>query len=154
METHFDEIMQEKYDKVFARIMVAVGKGTSYDTGVSRDIIKDILIELGRPELVGELDHIVYEFWRKRQDRLKDSRSHTLTKGANGRYHVTISDGGFNAQDVDGKVSQYHPRKDSRIVPHQIDNAVDLMETKLDPAIEEAFVELESYIVKVIEEGV
>ena len=134
--------------------MVAVGQGTSYDTGVSRDIIRDIIRDLGRPELASELEHIIYEFWNTKQERLKDPKSYTLVKNGMGRYSMSIQEDGFNAQDLDGKVSSIHPRKDNKVVPHQIDNAIDLMETKLDPLIEKAFAEMEEYVVKLIEGGV
>lgn len=149
LEKNFDNILKQKYDNIMATIMLAIGKATAYDTGVSRDIIRDILKELGRDDLSPQLDHIIWEFWNTIEERKKDNVGYTLSK-VNGKYKIVIMDDGF-AQQSDGKVSDIHPRHDSRVIPRQVDYGIDLMETGTDADIERAFDDLEKFIVKAIE---
>lgn len=149
LEKNFDIKMQKKYDDIMAYIVLAIGKATAYDTGVSRDIIKSILSELGRSDLEAELEHMIWEFWRTKEERLEDDSSYTFKK-FNGRYSIQINDYGFTKQN-EGKVSSIHPRNDKRVVPHQVDYAIDLMETESDSSIEKAFRDLEAFIVKALD---
>ncbi|MGL6185533.1 MAG: hypothetical protein ACRC1T_09175 [Clostridium chrysemydis] len=149
LERNFDKKMQKKYDDIMAYIILAIGKATAYDTGVSRDIIKNILAELGRSDLQAELDHTIWEFWKVKEKRLEDNATYSFKK-SNGRYFIQINDYGFTNQN-NGKVSDIHPRKDSRIIPRQVDYGIDLMETESDYDIEMAFKNLESFIVKALD---
>lgn len=149
LEKNFDRIFEQKYDNIMAMIMVAMGKATAYDTGVTRDLIKGILGELGRSDLAVELEHQIYEFWKTRDAREEEKHSYTFNK-VNGKYYIEIDDYGFGNQN-DGAVSDIHPRKDPRVVPHQVDYAIDLMETGTDRGIEKAFDDLERFICKVLD---
>lgn len=149
LEVNFDNKLQKKYDDIMAYIIVAIGKATAYDTGISRDILKNILNELGRSDLQYELDHIIWEFWNTRKERLKDNSNYSFVKN-NGRYEISINDYGFTNQN-EGLISDVHPRNDSRVVPRQVDYGIDLMETESDKDIEKAFKELENFIVKALE---
>lgn len=150
LEKNFDKILQDKYDNIMAMIMLAIGKATAYDTGVSRELIKNILRELGREDLEAELDHTIWEFWKTREQRLNDNASYTFQKDGYGRYYIEINDYGFTNQDK-GYVSPLHPRSDARVVPNQVDYGIDLMETGTDSSIERAFRDLESLIVKALD---
>lgn len=147
---NFDKILQDKYDDIMAMIMLAIGKATAYDTGVSRDLIKNILRELGREDLESELDHTIWEFWKTREQRLNDGADYTFKKDDYGRYYIEINDYGFTNQN-EGYVSPLHPRSDARVIPNQVDYGIDLMETETDSSIEKAFRELESLIVKALD---
>lgn len=149
LEKNFDSMFQEKYDNIMAMIILALGKATAYDTGVSRDLIKSILSELGRSDLEYELDHIVWEFWKTKSEREKEGANYTFTK-INGNYNIVINDYGFTQQN-EGYVSVFHPRNHKKVVPHQVDYAIDLMETGTDKDIEKAFRDLESFIVKALD---
>lgn len=149
LEKNFDSIMQEKYDNIMAMIMLAIGKATAYDTGVSRDLIKGILSELGRSDLEPELEEINWEFWKTRKQREKEPHSYKFSK-IGGRYNIVIEDEGF-AQQQNGYVSPFHPRSDSRVVPNQVDFGIDLMETGTNKEIEQAFKDLEIFIVKALD---
>ena len=150
LEKNFDRLLQQKYDNIMAMIMVAIGKSTAYDTGVSRDIIKQILTELGRSDLEAELDHVIWEFWKTRGQRMEDPHTHRFVRNGYGRYEIEIEDYGFTQQN-EGYVSPVHPRSDSRVVPNQVDYGIDLMETGTDSGIEKAFNELEDFIVKALD---
>lgn len=150
LEKNFDKKMQEKYDNIMALIMVAIGKATAYDTGVSRDLVKDIIKELGRDDLTYKLDHNVYEFWNTLSERKQKAGKYTLKKTKNS-YHISIDDDGFVTQAEDGKVSEWHPRQDPMVVPRQVDYGIDLMELAADEDIEKAFDELQSFICKAID---
>lgn len=149
LERNFDTLMQEKYDNIMAMIMLAIGKTTAYDTGVSRDLVKGILGELGRSDLEPELEEINWEFWKTRKQREKEPHSYRFSK-IDGRYNIVIEDMGF-AQQQDGYVSPFHPRSDSRVVPNQVDYGIDLMETGTNKEIEQAFKDLEILIVKALD---
>ena len=69
LEKNFDRIFEQKYDNIMAMVMLAMGKATAYDTGVTRDLVKGILGELGRSDLAVELEHKIYEFWKTREVR-------------------------------------------------------------------------------------
>lgn len=149
LENNFDKLLQKKYDDIMAYIILAIGKATAYDTGVSRDIVKNILEELGRSDLEAELDHVVWEFWKAKTERIKDNPDYSFYK-VNGRYSIKIHDYGFTNQN-EGYVSQLHPRSDSRVIPRQVDYGIDLMETGSDKDIEKAFNEFEDLIVKLLD---
>ena len=151
LEKTFDKQFQQKYDDIMAEVMSLIGRTTAYDTGVSRQIIKDILGDLGRPDLVAELEHNVYEFWKTKAEREQEGHSYTLIKN-NGSYSIDIFDDAIANQN-DGVVSEIHPRQDPEVVPYHIDLALDKLETKIDPRIESAFIALEDSIVKAIEGG-
>lgn len=149
LEKNFDTVMQEKYDNIMAMVMLAIGKATAYDTGLSRDLIKGILGELGRSDLEPELEEINWEFWKTREQREKDTHSFRFNK-IDGRYSIVIEDEGF-AQQQEGYVSPFHPRSDSRVVPNQVDYGIDLLETGTNREIEQAFKDLETLIVKALD---
>lgn len=149
LEKNFDTLMQEKYDNIMAMIMLAIGKATAYDTGLSRDLIKGILGELGRSDLEPELEEINWEFWKTREKREKEPHSYKFNK-TGGRYSIVIEDEGF-AQQNEGYVSPFHPRSDNRVVPKQVDYGIDLMETGTDREIEKAFKDLENLIVMALD---
>lgn len=151
LSENFDKIFEKKYDNIMARLFVLIGKTTAYDTGVSRDIIKNILSDLGRPDLQKELEHKVYEFWRKKREREEDGVSYTFNKNG-GKYSISIEDVGIGNQE-DGKVSDIHPRQDSNVIPHHIQSALDKLETNADKDIVLAFDELEEEICRMIEKG-
>jgi hypothetical protein len=150
LEKNFDRILQEKYDNIMAMVMVAIGKATAYDTGVSRDLVFQILCELNRADLAFELNHVVYEFWKTYEKRDQEPHGYTFKK-ENGRYFIEIIDYGFYNQQEYGKVSDIHPRNDKRVVPHQVDYGIDLMETGTDKGIEKAFKDLENLIVQALD---
>ena len=152
LEKTFDKTFQEKYDDIMAEVMSLIGRTTAYDTGVSRRIIKDILGDLGRPDLVAELEHNVYEFWKTVEEREQEGHSYTLIKHK-GSYSIEILDDAIANQN-DGVVSEQHPRQDPEVVPYHIDLAMDKLETEADPRIELAFKALEDSIVKAIEGGI
>lgn len=152
LEKNFDKIFDEKYDNIMARLFVLIGKTTAYDTGVSREVIKNILSDLGRPELQNELEHKVYEFWKKRSHRERDGVSYSFSK-SNGRYNISIDDYGISNQN-NGTVSDIHPRQDSNIIPRHIDEAIDKFDTDSDRDIVLAFNELEKMICYIIERGI
>lgn len=149
LEKNFDKIFQEKYDNIMAMIMLSIGKSTAYDTGVSRDLIKGILGELGRSDLEQELDHVIWEFWKTKEKREKEGVSYSFSK-SEGKYHIQIEDYGFTNQN-EGYVSDIHPRSDKRVIPHQVDFVIDSMEAETDRDIEKAFRDLESFICKAID---
>lgn len=149
LENNFDNLLQEKYDNIMAMILLTIGKSTAYDTGVSRELIKSILQELGRDDLTSELEHVIWEFWKTKDDREKEDVSYSFIK-QDGRYIIQIHDYGFSNQNQ-GVVSNIHPRKDPRVIPNQVDYAIDLMESGLDRDIEKAFNDLESFICKAID---
>lgn len=152
LSKNIDNLLDKKYDNIMARLFVLIGKTTAYDTGVSRNIIKSILSDLGRPDLQSELEHEIFEFWRKKRDRERDNVKYTFNK-QNGRYKIEIEDYGIGNQEA-GKVSDIHPRQDSRVIPHHVDMALDKLETDGDKDMVSAFNELESFICKLIEKGV
>lgn len=152
LSKNFDKLLDKKYDDIMARLFVLIGKTTAYDTGVSRQVIKDILSELGRPDLQSELEHQVYEFWKKKSERLKDGVDYTFSK-SNGNYHIVIEDYGIGNQE-EGKVSDIHPRQDNKIIPHHIESALDKFDTDADKDIVLTFNELEKFICKIIDKGI
>lgn len=152
LEKNFDKIFEEKYDNIMARLFVLIGKTTAYDTGVSREVINNILSDLNRPDLQNELEHKIYEFWKKRKYRENEGVSYKLTK-VNGKYNILIDDYGIGNQN-DGKVSDIHPRQDSNIIPRHIDEALDKFDTDVDRDIVRAFNELETMICYIIERGI
>lgn len=152
LEKTFDKTFQERYDDIVAELMSLIGSMTAYDTGVSRQIIKDILGDLGRPDLVSELEHNVYEFWKTKAEREQEGHSYTLIKQG-GKYSIEIIDDAIANQN-DGIVSDIHPRQDPNVVPHHIDMSFDMFETQANPKIEKAFRKLEDSIVRAIERGI
>lgn len=152
IEKNFDKIFEEKYDNIMARLFVLIGKTTAYDTGVSRDVIRNILSDLGRPDLQNELEHKIYEFWKKREYREREGTKYTFSK-INGKYTIIIEDYGIGNQN-DGIVSDIHPRQDSNIIPNHINSALDKLETNADKDIVLAFGELEKMICYIIERGI
>lgn len=146
---HMDNILSEKYDNIIATIMCEIGKRTAYDTGASREIIQSILKELGRPDLANQLNHVIYEFWHKLNERL--DVYYELNKSEDGRYDIMIYDYGFANQSENGIVSRKHPRKDRMIKKHHVDYVLDRMETGSNKEINKAFSELEKFIVDILE---
>ena len=150
---NFDNIFEVKYNNIMAQIFVLIGQTTAYDTGVSREIIKNILVDLGRPDLQGELEHTVYEFWKKKHQREIEGATYTFNK-SNGKYSISIEDYGIFNQDEYGIVSDIHPRQDSNVIPHNIEKALDMVETDADKDIVLAFNQLEKEICYAIERGI
>ncbi|MGL6167443.1 MAG: hypothetical protein ACRC0Y_04050 [Fusobacteriaceae bacterium] len=151
VEKNFNKIVQSKYDDVMACLMTVIGRATAYDTGVTRGVIKNILEDLGRGDLQSELEHSVYNFWHTKDEREKQGVSYSFSKSGDGKYSISITDYGFYNQNTNGKVSDKHPRKDSRVIPNQVDYGMDILETGSDPLIEKAFAELERVITKAID---
>ncbi|MGL4999454.1 MAG: hypothetical protein ACRC5T_10840 [Cetobacterium sp.] len=146
---NFDRVIQSRCDDIIAMVFLAIGKATAYDTGVSRDLVKEILKKLGRGDLEKALNHFVWEFWKEVDARKKDKPSTVVLK-ENGKYEIQIHDYGFTQQD-EGYVSTIHPRKSSRVIPRQVDYGIDLLETGSDKKIEEAFYRLETLIYKALD---
>ncbi|MGL4999672.1 MAG: hypothetical protein ACRC5T_11945, partial [Cetobacterium sp.] len=149
LEKNFDRIISQKRDDIIAMVMLAIGKATAYDTGVSRDLIKDILRTLGRSDLEQQLDHVVWEFWKTVEDRRKDKAVGIVLRN-NGKYEIKIHDYGFTQQN-EGYVSPVHPRTDARVIPMQVDYGLDLLESESDKGIEDAFKKLELFIYKALD---
>lgn len=152
LSKNFDILLDYKYDDIMAKLFVLIGQTTAYDTGVSRDIIKDILSDLGRSDLQSELEHKVYEFWQTREHREQYGQVDYSFVKRNGKYEISIEDYGI-AQQNDGLVSDIHPRQDPNVVANNIDMALDKLETDADRNIVKSFNELEKMICKLIEKG-
>lgn len=157
LSNNFNYLLDTKYNDIVAQLVVLIGKSTSYDTGVVRDLIANILMDLGRPDLQKELEYKMYEFWKSRTRRetednasydfsLKDTRYHK-------HFNITIDDYGFYNQQI-GKVSSIHPRNDQNVIPFNVNFYMDRLETDSEPEFIKVFNELNDLIVKLIEKGV
>lgn len=150
---NFNNLFGKKFDDIVAQLVVLIGKSTSYDTGVARDLIANILMDLGRPDLVKDLEYRVYEFWKSREKReLEGSSCDTnISKNNNkSQYSITIEDDGFYQQQL-GKVSDIHPRDDADVIPFNVDFYTDKLETGADASIEKIFEELREMIISYLE---
>ena len=150
---NFNNIFGKKFDDIVAQLVVLIGKSTAYDTGLARDLIANILMDLGRPDLVKDLEYRVYEFWKTREQReLEGSNWDTDIKRNNSRskYNITIEDDGFYQQQL-GKVSDIHPREDANVIPFNVDFYTDKMETGAESSIEAVFEELREMIISYLE---
>lgn len=152
LSKNFNKTFEKKYDDIMARLFVIIGQSTAYDTGVSRGIIKSILSELGREDLQSELEHQVYEFWKRKEVRERDNVNYSFNK-SDGRYSIQINDYGIGNQN-EGVVSDIHPRQDNRVVPYNIDMALDKLETDSDAELVKEFGILEKTIREAIERGI
>lgn len=148
----FDKMFSDNYKNLVARLVVEIGKTTAYDTGLIRDIISNILYDLGRPELVNELEYKVFEFWRTRSERETDDVAYSVNM-TDTDYDIVIEDDGFYNQQI-GKVSNQHPRQDANVIAYNVDFCVDNLETGNNIHIERVFNELNNIIVNLIEKGV
>lgn len=156
IENNFDFIFSQDFDNIVARLMTEIGKSTAYDTGLVRDLIKDILSELNRMDLSNELEYTVYEFWKKRQDRELEGSSYEFNKRQSSNkidYDIVISDNGF-ANQQSGIVSKIHPRHDANVIPYNVDFNTDKLETGGNRDIDKAIEDLRNRIIDVIEKGV
>ena len=152
LSKNFNNIFEKKYDDIMAKLFVLIGSTTAYDTGVSRDIIKSILSDLGRQDLQKDIEYKVYEFWKKRNEREKDNSDYSFQK-VDGKYKIIINDYGIGNQQ-EGIVSDIHPRQDKNVIPNNIDRALDELETDANRDIVKAFNELEKTICRIIERGI
>lgn len=148
---NFNYLLEQKFNDIVAELFVEIGKATAYDTGVARGLIKKILGDLNRPDLEMELEHEIYEYWKTVEQRKQEGAKCTLVK-IKGRYKIIIEDDGFYNQN-EGKVSAYHPRNDTRIMPRQVDFGMDLLENGASVRIEKAFQKLEATIILLLEKG-
>ena len=145
------KVLEKLYDKVFALLMVEIGKRTAYDTGVARQQIKEILDELGASSLAKKLDSDIYEFWKTREQREKEGVTYEFYKEG-GRYNVKIIDYGFSNQ-ADGKVSDIHPRQDKLVIPRHVDYVVDEANVGANKQIEKILERIENRIFRALEKG-
>lgn len=153
---NFNLLLSKELDDIVAELIVSIGKSTAYDTGVVRDIIGDILLDLGRYDLLSEIDYIIYEYWKTRAEREKDNSRYYFGKKKNRsqvRYDISITDYGF-ANQQDKKVSKIHPRADENVVKNNVNLSMDKMITGSDPNIESAIELFKEKIIKLIERGV
>lgn len=151
---NFNYLLENSYDEIVAKLVAMIGKTTAYDTGVARELIKDILSDLGKPEYSAELEHEIYEYWKSVEERKQENSSYSFSKVKNDRnyeYRMSINDDGF-AQQQDGKVSSIHPRNDSNVVPFNVDLCSDKLETG-SAEYNKVFNDLERIIVRIIERG-
>lgn len=155
VEANFNTITKKKKDNVIGQIIKEIGIRTAYDTGVTRGALKNILRkELKLPDLALELDTTVYNYWEKIYGkRSKDDASYIFDVKADGTYRISIIDDGFYGQAEDGIVSSKHPRQDPLVVPRQVDNVCDLMNSKQILEIEKSIDDLVIAIVEAIETG-
>lgn len=150
----FDKMFGENYKNLVAQLVAEIGKTTAYDTGVVRDIIANILYDLGKPELVSELEYRIFEFWKTRERReLQNNSDYSVSVNNNVDYDIMIDDYGFYKQQM-GKVSSIHPRQDTNVIPYNVDFCIDQLETASNPRLELLFEELNNIIVDTIEKGV
>lgn len=149
----FDKMFGENYKNLVGRLVAEIGKTTAYDTGMIRDIIANILYDLGQPHLVNELEYKVFEFWKTRSKRETEDVDYSLKSQNTTDYEITIQDDGFYGQQ-NGKVSSRHPRQDNNVIPYNVDFCIDSLETGTNQNIEKLFNELMDIIVKTIERGV
>ena len=155
LENNFDTLFSKEMDNIIAQLLVNIGKTTAYDTGLVRDLLKQMLIELGRVDLLSELEYQVYEFWKTRSQRELEGSSKNLniTKNKGSReYKITINDDGFYNQQQ-GVVSKTHPRQDSNVIPYNVDLYLDKLETGGDKYIDKAVDEFRDAIIRFIEKG-
>lgn len=156
IENNFDTLFGEKMNNIVAELIVAIGKSAAYDTGLVRDLIANILMDLGRPDLVDELECQIFEFWKSREQRELENSDYQCSvkkSGTSRDYLITIEDDGFYNQQQ-GKVSSIHPRNDGDVIPFNVDFYQDKLETGADNRMNLACDELHDLIVKVIERGV
>lgn len=150
----FDKMFGKNYKNLVAQLVAEIGKTTAYDTGVVRDIIANILYDLGKPELVSELEYRIFEFWKTRERReAQDDSDYSVSVNNNVDYNIMIDDYGFYKQQM-GKVSSIHPRQDANVIPYNVDFCIDQLETASNPRLELLFEELNNIIVDTIEKGV
>lgn len=118
-------------------------------------MIQNILIELGRVDLIEEIDYKVYEYWNKLEKRREEvDYSFSKIKGSNGiNYSAIIEDEGFYNQQQ-GIVSSIHPRQDENVIPFNVEYCQDRMETGAEIRVELAIEKFKNAIIKAIEKGV
>lgn len=152
----FNAILDKCNTDIVAKLVTLIGKSTAYDTGVARELIANILRDLGREELVSELEHEVYEYWKSRQQREiqgnTSSSVDVLVSPQYTEYNININDYGF-ARQQDGIVSTMHPRNDQNVIPFNVDYFSDKLELG-SVEFEDVFSALEDMICNVIERGV
>lgn len=151
---NFNYLLEDSYDEIVAKLVTMIGKTTAYDTGVARDLIKGILLDLGKPQYSSELEHEIYEYWKSVEERRRENSSYSFNKVKTDRvyeYNMTINDDGF-AQQQEGKVSSIHPRNDSNVVPFNVDLYSDKLETS-SAEYNKIFNDLKKNIVRIIERG-
>lgn len=155
LEKNFDTLFSKEMDNIIARLLVNIGKTTAYDTGLVRDLLKQMLIELGRVDLLSELEYQVYEFWKTRNQRELEgsNKSFSIKKGNGSReYNITIEDEGFYNQQQ-GIVSKTHPRHDPNVIPYNVNLYLDKLETGGDKDMDKAIDEFRNAIIDFIEKG-
>lgn len=152
----FNTLLDQCNTDIVAKLITLIGKTTAYDTGVARDLISNILRDLGREELASELEHEVYEYWKSRQERENQGEHNSsvdvLVSPQYTEYDINIDDYGFAIQQ-DGIVSPIHPRKDSDVIPYNVDYYMDKLEVGNTTEFSKVFSALEGMICKVIEKG-
>lgn len=156
VEKGFNYILLEKYNDIIAQLVIIIGQTTAYDTGLVRDLLSNILYDLGRPELVSKLEYQMYEFWKTRTKREQENSDYSFNrdvKPTQVSYSMKIDDYGF-ANQQSGKISSIHPRQDNNVIPHNVDYTLDLLETGSNKDIEKIFSELVDMIINAIEKGV
>lgn len=153
IENNIDILIEPKVNDIVAQILLTIGQATAYDTGISRELVKGILSDLGRNDLANQMGYVIYEFWNTLSERKMSNPSYTLHK-TKSSYEIEIIDDGFYNQDELGIVSKVHPRQDNRVKAHQVEFAIDKMETGTDTNINKAFAKLEEFIVKILEQKI
>lgn len=153
ISSNFNYLLQNNYNNLVAELVKAIGKTSSYDTGLVRDLISNALYDLNRPDLVKELEYRVYEYWKTREQREKENSNYTFNKTLNKdkvKYSLEIEDYGFYNQQL-GKVSDIHPRQDSEVIPRNVDYCCDKFETKSNKDAEKEFKNLYAIIIDLLE---
>lgn len=151
ISNNFDKLLEKQYDDIVGNLLVLIGQTTAYDTGVARDLIKNILKDLGRDDLSAEIEYMVFEHWKKRERREKENSKANLRKSS-GNYMITIEDEGFFNQQQ-GVVSELHPRQDPSVVPYNVNFCMDKMQTSGDVRLDTAVYNLKNAIANLIELG-
>ncbi len=155
LEHNFD-LFEDYANNIIAALMVEIGKTTAYDTGLVRDIISNVIMDLGRPDLVDELQCQIFEYWKSREHREQDDVDYSfdVNKESNKTdYKIKINDYGFYNQQQ-GKVSEIHPRHDDNVIPYNVNYHLDKLETGGNARIDMACEDLKEIIIRTIEEGV
>ena len=152
LENLFDTAISDSVKELVAKVVVELGQTTAYDTGLVRDLIANILMDLEHPELVDQIEYQVYEFWKTRGQREKEQFSYDVKVSHNNKninYDIGIYDYGF-AQQQDGKVSTIHPRRDKKVKAENVNYVLDLLETT---GFKSEIRKLETRIKRIIEKG-
>lgn len=153
LENNMHKICDERIDNIVAQLMTLIGKSTAYDTGVARDLIKNVLRDMGREDLIPSLEYSMYEFWKTREKRELEGSTYEyrkFSKSNENMYNISIYDDGF-VQQQDGVVSKIHPRNDSDVRPSNVDFYIDVLETGASKELESAINELLKLLIKAIE---